>query len=339
MTSPPITDPGAEGPGHWEEFEAKLARVAASVAAPSTAPGTGSTLGAAPATVLLTGESGSGKSRAARRFHDLSGRRAGPFVTVHLAGLASTLLEGELFGHEAGAFTGAVGAREGRFVRASGGTIVLEAIETLALDLQVKLLRVLQERVVEPLGSEEFHEVDVQVIATTAKDLRLAVDEGRFREDLYYRLAVVPIEVPPLRTRTGGPGFAAACEGLLVAIAYRAMVPIRSISKEALAVLAAHPWPGNFRELENAIERILVLGASSDSITIDEVAFLAEGLRGRAEEIAQEALSSGVGLEDLESAIMSAALAQEKGNVSAAARCIGLSRRAFSYRLKKLDDS
>ena len=335
MTNPPITDPEAEGPGHWEEFEERLARVAASVPAPDAAPGPGSV----PATVLLTGESGSGKSRAARRFHDLSGRRGGPFVSVHLAGLASTLLEGELFGHEAGAFTGAVGAREGRFLRASGGTIVLEAIETLDLDLQVKLLRVLQERVVEPLGSEDFHEVDVQVIATTARDLRQAVEGGLFREDLYYRLAVVPIEVPPLRTRTGGTGFQAVCEGLIAEVAKRAIVPVRGISEEALAVLAAHPWPGNFRELENAIERILVLGASKDHISAEEVEFLAEGLSGRAQEIAQEVLSSGVELEELESAILGAALAQEKDNVSAAARCLGLSRRAFSYRLKKLDGS
>ena len=328
MTDRPTTDPEAHGPGHWEEFEARLSRVAAAVPAPSE--------GSVPATVLLTGESGTGKSRAARRFHELSARRDGPFVTVHLAGLASTLLEGELFGHEAGAFTGAVGAREGRFLRASGGTIVLEAIETLELDLQVKLLRVLQERVVEPLGSEAFHEVDVQVMATTAKDLRQAVEDGQFREDLYYRLAVVPMEVPPLRTRTQGPGFLAACQGLIQGVADRASVPVREFSPEALAALAAHPWPGNFRELENAIERILVLGVSQDPITADEVAFLSEGLMGRAEEIAREALSAGVGLEEMESAILSAALAQEKGNVSAAARCVGLSRKAFSYRQKKL---
>ena len=183
MTDSPTSDAEPDGPGHWEEFEARLARVAAGVQAPSASLDVAVS---APATVLLTGESGSGKSRAARRFHELSGRRHGPFVTVHLAGLAATLLEGELFGHEAGAFTGAVGAREGRFLRASGGTIVLEAIETLDLDLQVKLLRVLQERVVEPLGSELFHDVDVQVVATSAKDLRQAVQAGTFREDLYF---------------------------------------------------------------------------------------------------------------------------------------------------------
>lgn len=326
-------DGGGGGPGHWEAFEARLARVASGVPVPDP---TDDTLGA-PATVLLTGESGSGKSRAARRFHDLSGRRNGPFVSVHLSGLASSLLEGELFGHEAGAFTGAVGARDGRFVRASGGTLVLEAIETLDLALQVKLLRVLQERVVEPLGSEDFVEVDVQVIATTARDLGRALEEGTFREDLYYRLAVVPLGVPPLRTRTRGPGFVDLCRGVVQDVAARTGVATRALSPGALEALAAHPWPGNFRELENAIERVLVLGDPGAAVQPDEVAFLLEGLAGRAEEIALDALASGVGIEELEAAVLDAALAQEKGNVSAAARCVGLSRRAFSYRRKKLD--
>ncbi|QDV08611.1 Transcriptional regulatory protein ZraR [Planctomycetes bacterium Poly30] len=327
------SDELAGGPDQWEAFEERLARVASGVPTPDPAD---DSLGA-PATVLLTGESGAGKSRAARRFHDLSGRRDGPFVSVHLSGLASTLLEGELFGHEAGAFTGAVGAREGRFVRASGGTLVLEAIETLDLALQVKLLRVLQERVVEPLGSEDFVEVDVQVIATTGRSLARAVEEGQFREDLYYRLAVVPLQVPPLRTRTHGPGFEGLCQGVMAHVAARAGVAPRALSPEALAALAAHPWPGNFRELENAIERVLVLGSPGETVRAEEVAFLGEGLAGRAEEIALEALASGVGLEELEAAVLEAALEQEKGNVSAAARCVGLSRRAFSYRRKKLD--
>ena len=165
------------------------------------------------------------------------------------------------------------------------------------------------------------------------------MEAGEFREDLYYRLAVVPIEVPPLRSRTGGSGFAALCAEIVKGVAERAALPVRPFSAGALGALAAHPWPGNFRELENAIERVLVLGGSQGPIAAEEVAFLHEGLDGRAEEIAREVLSSGVALEALESAVLAAALAQEKGNVSAAARCVGLSRRAFSYRLKKLDDS
>ena len=318
--------PLGSGPDPWPLFEDRLGRVATSAGGP----------GAEPATVLITGESGSGKSRAARTLHDLSGRREGPFVTVHLAGLAATLLEAELFGHEAGAFTGAGAARQGRFVRANGGTIVLEAIETLDLSLQVKLLRVLQERVVEPLGSEGFEEVDVQVIATTAKDLRQAVEEGAFREDLYYRLAVVPLQVPPLRARTLSADFSAVCEGLMGEVSGRIGVPARPLGPGALAALAAHPWPGTFRELENALERVLVLGEASTPVEVEEVAFLSEGLRGRADEIAREALAAGVGLEELDAALIEAALEQEGGNVSAAARCVKLSRRAFDYRRKKL---
>lgn len=326
----------ADNEALWEQFEARLARVAASVSAPSADALDG---GAAPATVLLTGESGSGKSRAARRFHDLSARRDGPFVSVHLAGLATSLLEGELFGHEAGAFTGAVGRRQGRFARASGGTIVLEAIETLDLALQVKLLRVLQERVVEPLGSEDFIEVDVQVIATTARDLRQAVEAGEFREDLYYRLAVVPLGVPPLRAHARGAVFVDVCERLMQDVAKRAGVQARSISVGAMEALGAHPWPGNFRELENALERVLALGSQNEAVSAEEVAFLVEGITGRAQEIAREVLASGIGLEELEVAVLDEALAQENGNVSAAARCVGLSRRTFSYRRKKLEDS
>lgn len=332
LTAMEPQDEPSDGQLDWEAFEERLQRVASGVPVPDP---TDDSQGA-PATVLLTGESGAGKSHAARRFHDLSGRRDGPFVSVHLSGLASTLLEGELFGHEAGAFTGAVGAREGRFIRANGGTIVLEAIETLDLGLQVKLLRVLQERVVEPLGSERFAEVDVQVIATTARSLASAVESGTFREDLYYRLAVVPLEVPPLRTRTHGSGFADLCEGVMGAVSRRTGASPRSLSEGALAALAAHPWPGNFRELENAIERVLVLGDPEAPVSVEELAFLQEGLVGRAGEIAQEALASGVGLEELEAAVLKAALEQESGNVSAAARCVKLSRRAFSYRWKKL---
>lgn len=310
----------------WASFESRLERVAAS---------SGRAAGAAPATVLLTGESGTGKSRAARRLHDLSARSGGPFVPVHLAGLAETLLEAELFGHEEGAFTGASGAREGRFVRASGGTLVLEAIETLALPLQVKLLRVLQERVVEPLGSPRAVPVDCAVVATTAVDLRAEVDSGRFREDLYFRLAVVPLTVPPLRSRTQDPGFAALCDELLATVAARSSVPARALSPESRELLASHPWPGNVRELENALERVLVL-PTKGPVEPEELAFLAESTRGRAHEIAREALGAGVTLEDLERAMIEGALAETRGNASAAARVLGLSRRAFDYRRKKL---
>lgn len=319
---------GSDGSA-WTSFEADLERVAASgVAGP-----------AVPATVLLTGESGSGKSRAARRLHDRSPRAAGPFVAVQLAALASSLIEAELFGHEAGAFTGASGARLGRFELASGGTLVLEGVETLALDLQVKLLRVLQERVVEPLGAESGRSVDVRVIATTARDLRGAVEAGAFREDLYYRLAVVPLSVPPLRVRAGGADFLDLSGALVAEVAGRLGVPVRTLSPAALEVLAAHPWPGNFRELENALERALVLGGASGALEAEHFGFLEETVRGRASELAQQALASGVRLDDLDAAVLSAALEESRGNVAAAARRVGLSRRAFDYRQKRAAES
>ncbi len=313
----------------WASFEADLNRVAAS----------GLSAPAVPATVLLTGESGSGKSRAARRLHDRSPRAEGPFIAVQLAALSSTLIEAELFGHEAGAFTGASGARLGRFELATGGTLVLEGVETLALDLQVKLLRILQERVVEPLGSESGRQVDVRVIATSARDLRDAVEEGAFREDLYFRLAVVPLSVPPLRARAWEDSFEELCGDLAGDVAARLGVPTRRLSKGGVDALRAHPWPGNFRELENALERALVLGGAAlppqaplDGVHFD---FLHETIRGRASELARQALASGVGLDELDAAVLAEALEESRGNVAAAARRVGLSRRAFAYRQKR----
>lgn len=320
----PDRAPAGDGPVDvGEAFESTLRRVArASVEG-----------GQSPATVLLSGESGSGKSAAARRLHDQSPRANGPFVVAHLAGLSPSLIEAELFGHVVGAFTGAQGSRRGRFERASGGTIVLEAIETLAFPLQVKLLRVLQERVVEPVGAEDSVAVDVRVVATTSRDLRAAALDGSFRDDLYYRLAVVPLHVPPLRTR-GEAALRAAAQRMVETSAARLGVPPRALTAGALAALAAHPWPGNYRELENAVERVLVLGEGP--IEAEDLAFLAASLKGAADEIAARVLASGVGLDDLDLAVLDAALDEERGNASAAARRVGLSRRAFDYRRRKL---
>jgi len=324
------TPTGAEddAPTRVDDFEAALERVARARS------GAG-----APTGVLLTGESGSGKTRAARRLHDLSDRRDGPFVVAHLAGLTETLLEGELFGHVEGAFTGASSARRGRFQRADGGTIVLEAIETLALPLQVKLLRVLQERVVEPIGAEEVVPVDVRVVATTSLDLGKAVERGEFREDLFYRLAVVLLDVPPLRVRARSRpgGFSRICMESLEAVARRSGAPARPLSPDAVERLAEHPWPGNFRELENALERVLVLAPEgAEAIEPKEFAFLEEAVAGRADELARAALAHGVGAADLERALIDAALEEERGNVAAASRRLGLTRRAFDYRRKRL---
>ena len=284
------------------------------------------------ATVLLTGESGTGKSLAARWLHERGNRRQGPFVSVSLAALSPTLVAAELFGHEAGAFTGAQRARRGRFRQADGGTLVLDDVAAMPPVTQGKLLRVLQERVVEPLGAEDPVPIDVRIVVTTAVDLPREVEAGRFRADLYYRLAVVELAVPPLRDPAGELG--ALAESLIGSIADRLGVPVRPVSSEALARLEAHPWPGNVRELENTLERVLVLGTRAAGAAIDatELEFLGEAVDGIADDIAQRALAHGLTLEDLERSVLAAALAESRGNVSAAARKIGLTRRAFEYR-------
>jgi len=286
--------------------------------------------------VLFEGEHGTGKTSAARALHAASARRAGPLVEVDLAALAPTLLESTLFGHVEGAFTGADGDRLGRFRKAEGGTLVLEGIEVVPLELQVKLLRTLQERVIEPLGSEETIPIDVRLVVTSARDLAGEVAAGRFREDLYYRLAVVTLHVPPLRARQGD--IAALCECLVSQIAERAGVAPRPLGPGAAEALTAHPWPGNVRELENALERVMVFApAGGAPIEAEEFGFLTEAVDGAADRLAREALSQGIGLEELSNALIDAALAEERGNVSAAARRIGLSRRAFEYRRAKTE--
>ena len=299
-------------------------------------------MAASDVTLLIEGENGSGKSSAARAVHALGRRAEGPLVEVELAALSPSLLEAELFGHEEGAYTGAHRARLGRFRRADGGTLVLDGIECLPYELQVKLLRALQERTVEPLGAEEAFPIDVRVIATSGRSLRAAVDAGEFREDLYYRLAVVTLLVPPLRARAAD--IPALVGRLARGIADRAGVPLRRFGPDALARLAEHTWPGNVRELENAVERALVLapdaaGGGTLEVLAAELEFLAESVADAPQRLAREALSHGVSLGTLTSAMMEEALHEERGNLSAAARRVGLSRRAFEYRHAKLTET
>ncbi len=293
-------------------------------------------------TVLIEGENGSGKSSAARAVHALGPRSGGPLVEVELAALSPSLLEAELFGHEEGAYTGAHRARLGRFRRAEGGTIVLDGIESLPYELQVKLLRTLQERVVEPLGADGALPIDVRVVATSGRDLRAAVDASEFREDLYYRLAVVTLHVPPLRARAAD--IPVLVERLAQRIADRAGVPVRRFGADAIARLEEHTWPGNVRELENAVERALVLAPDESTggtpeVQAAELEFLTDSVEDAPKRLAREALSHGVSLGTLTSAMMEEALREERGNLSAAARRVGLSRRAFEYRRAKLAES
>jgi DNA-binding NtrC family response regulator len=213
-------------------------------------------------TVLVTGESGTGKEVAARWIHDASPRREGPFLAINCAALSASLLESELFGHEKGAFTGADKLRKGRFELADGGTLLLDEISEIPPELQAKLLRVLQERTFERVGSSRSLTVDVRVIATTNRNLATEVDAGRFRGDLYFRLNVLPVEMPALRERP--EDLAALADHFLAAVGKREGRPARRFSPAALDVLRGYVWPGNVRELQNICERAAVLAADGE---------------------------------------------------------------------------
>jgi two-component system response regulator HydG len=281
--------------------------------------------------VLITGESGTGKELVARAIHMRSQRRGGPFVRVNCGALAPGLLESELFGHEKGAFTGAVRQRRGRFELADGGVLFLDEIADVGTSLQVKLLRVLQEREFERVGGEQSLRVDVRMIAATHQDLAAAVKKGSFREDLFYRLYVIPIHLPPLRERSEDiPLLAEHFVGRLCEAMQR---PPVSLDDEAVALLRRYGWPGNVRELENALERAIVL-CEADRLTAADLAFL--GTRG-GEAIA---LPAGIpplpeALEQLERALIERAMDRAGGVKSEAARLLGIKPSALYYKLEK----
>jgi transcriptional regulator with GAF, ATPase, and Fis domain len=218
------------------------------------------------ASVLLTGETGTGKELLARAIHSASRRPDGPFVSINCAAIPQTLIASELFGHERGAFTGALHRRCGRFELAAGGTLFLDEVGELPMETQVMLLRVLQEREFERIGGAVPISADVRIVAATNRDLLRAAAEGRFRSDLYYRLAVFPIEMPPLRERTGDIRLLA--EHFIRRCAREAGKPIRDIDPSALALLGMHSWPGNVRELQNVIERSVIV-CESETFTLD----------------------------------------------------------------------
>ena len=277
------------------------------------------------ATVLIQGESGTGKELVARALHQCSPRRDGPFVPVHCAALAPTLLESELFGHEKGAFTGAVERRRGRFEMADGGTLFLDEIGEIDAALQVKILRVLEERKFERVGGTETLSVDVRLVTATNRDLRKKVAEGTFREDLFYRLYVVNLALPPLRDREGDVVLLA--QHYLKTLAEENGKPARSISPEAMDVLAAYPWPGNVRELRNVIERMVVLGSGSRLEVSDLPATVrAAGTAGA---------GTGRGLRDAERQLIAEALRRHRDNRTKAAQELGISRRTLHRKLNE----
>jgi two-component system response regulator HydG len=287
------------------------------------------------ATVLLTGESGTGKELAARLLHDLSPRAGGPFVPIHCAAIPETILESELFGYEKGAFTGAAGRKEGRFERANGGTLFLDEVGEMSPGVQVKLLRVLQDGVVERLGGTQPVQVDVRIVAASNKDLAAEVRAGRFREDLFYRLDVVAVRLPPLRERREDVPLLASA--FLKQLAEKHGKAIQGFTPAALAALEACDWPGNVRELQHAVERAVVLCRGE---TLD-VADLPEAARGEAAGKppagAPGTISVPVGtpMEEVERMVIRETLRHTRGDKNLAARILGIAARTIYRKLDR----
>lgn len=295
------------------------------------------------ATVLITGESGTGKELVARALHEGSPRAAKPIVTVNCAALAENLLESELFGHERGSFTGADKRREGRFAQANGGTLFLDEIGEMPFALQAKLLRALQQGEVQRVGSDSPMTVDVRVLAATNRDLRQEVAGRRFREDLFFRLNVISIEVPALRQRTEDIPLLAA--HFLERFASRNRKQIRGFSTTALDALLRYPWPGNVRELENAVERAVILGtgdliterelplslatAAAAPVPVGDLAPLVVNTGGESASLA------GFPLEEVERRAIVDTLRESDDNKSEAARRLGITRATLHNKLKK----
>mgnify|MGYP000190006636 CR=1 FL=1 len=282
------------------------------------------------ATVLVTGESGTGKEVVARAIHAASPRRERPMLAVNCAALSENLLESELFGHEKGAFTGADRMRRGRFELADGGTLLLDEISEIAPGLQAKLLRVLQENQFERVGSSLTQEVDVRVIATTNRNLSQAVAENRFRQDLFYRLNVVPIELPPLRKRL--EDIPELCRHFLHQIAKRERSAFRHIEPEALRLLQRYDWPGNVRELQNIIERACVLETQPGVI---RAATIEPWLKGAAAAPLGPDGLAGQPLAYIEKQVIMSTLDKFKGHRVKTARALGIGVRTLGMKLKK----
>jgi len=307
----PTADPGSDAPpsAAWAKIETLIAK-----AAPTNA------------LILITGESGTGKEVLARRIHELSGRGSGPFVAINIGGLPESLLESELFGFEKGAFTGADKRKSGLFELAGGGTLFLDEIGELPLALQVKLLRVLQERKIQRLGGTVPIPVESRILAATNRDLAAEVKAGRFREDLYYRLNVVPVGLPPLRDRAEDLPW--LCRRLLAKLAPAMGKPVPDLTPGALKRLAAYPFPGNVRELENLLERTLIF-AEGATLTEADLALPAPA--------EQEPVSEGpIGtLAEVELRTIKEALLRWEGNQTRAAEELGITRRTLFTKIKE----
>ena len=284
------------------------------------------------ATVLLCGESGVGKDLIARAIHHHSPRDGRPFVKINCTTLPENLMESELFGYEKGAFTGANTTKPGKFEQADTGTVFLDEIGDVPASVQVKLLRILQEREFERLGSNKTRHIDVRVLAATNVDLRAALEQGTFREDLYYRLNVLPINIPPLRERKEDIPFLA--DHFVKKLRKDLGTPVQSISEAAIQRLREYHWPGNVRELENVMERSMVLAAGSVLEAADIKLDLAA--KPRLAGFADGFLPEGMTLDEYERSIIREALHRADGSKSQAARLLGLTRNALRYRLSQM---
>lgn len=279
------------------------------------------------ASVFITGESGTGKELIARSLHTNSSRRDRPFIAINCAAIPRDLLESELFGHVKGAFTGAVKEKRGKFQLADGGTIFLDEVGELLLELQPKLLRVLQEKEVEPVGGSKVEKLDVRVLSATSLNIDKAIAEGAFREDLFYRLSVIPIHLPPLRERRKDIPL------LLKYFSAKHCNNKISFEKEALEALTMFSWPGNVRELENTVERLLIM-RSCDVISYSDLPDKFREQETRKNEVVRLP-DEGYSLEQLEREIVVEALERNAWNQTAAARFLRIPRHTLIYRIEK----
>jgi DNA-binding NtrC family response regulator len=290
-------------------------------------------------TVLITGETGTGKELAARAIHHNSARRANRFVAINCSAIPETLLEAELFGHARGAFTGAVGTRQGRFEQAHKGTLFLDEVGTMSPALQAKLLRVLQEREFERVGDSHTIKVDVRVIAATHSDLEKMVADGAFREDLYYRLNVIPVKLPPLRDRR--EDIPLLVQHFVQRLSAEQGRTAATVSQDAMRKLMAHPWPGNVRQLENAVERALAFSQGRGQIDVQDLSQDIQSQTGGSDMVEPWLPEEGLDLErymsGVELALIRRSLERTHGNKRQAAQLLHLKRTTLIEKLKRLE--